>query len=296
MSELDGRRVRLSGVEVVVLDAGDPEDPAVVLLHGVPGSPHAWRNLEPLLAPYLRVVVPDLTGIATPSAPDGLGLAARAALVRELLDALEVVRFAAVGHGLGGGVAQLLALDRGAEALVLLDPVAFDDGPSAWALEARSRLERGERSAADLVEAALDMGVVQDGRLTPEDVASYRRPYEGPEGAAALLRDLRAMDDGGLEGREADLERLEVPTLVLWGEEDVFHPVEHAERFADVLPMGSVAVLPGCGHLVLDDAPETVAPLIFEFLRSRYLGAPHAHGGGPVPIQLGLRPPGEEEA
>jgi hypothetical protein len=59
--------------------------------------------------------------------------------------------------------------------------------------------------------------------------------------------------------------------------------------------MGSVALLPGCGHLILEDAPETVGPLIFEFLRSRYLGAPHTHTGGPVAVDLGRRPPDKED-
>jgi pimeloyl-ACP methyl ester carboxylesterase len=294
MSELDERRVRLSDAEFTVLDEGDAEDPAVVLLHGVPGSNHVWRNLGPLLAPSLRVIAPELT--RPPGEPADIGLAAQAARVRELLGALGVSRFAAVGHGVGGGVAQLLALDHGAEALVLLDPAAFDRWPGAWVSQARERLALGERTAADLVEDALRLSVVQEGRLTAEDVAAYRRPYEGPEGDAALRRLLEALDGIGLEGRDADLERLETPTLVLWGEEDAFHPAELAERFADILQMGSVAVLPGCGHHVLDDAPETVAPLIFEFLRSRYLSAPHAHGGGPVPLQLGRRPPGREEA
>ncbi len=294
MSELDARRVRLSDGEIPVLDEGDPQDPAVVLLHGVPGSPYLWRNLEPLLAPMLRVIVPDLT--RPPSEGAGLGLAAQAARVRELLGALGVARYAVVGHGVGGGVAQLLALDHGAEALVLLDPVAFEGRPGPWAVLARDLLVSGERSAADLVEEALRLSVAQEGRLTQEDVEEYRRPYEGPEGDAALRRLLEALDGTGLADRDADLEALETPTMVLWGEDDAFCPAELAERFAEILLMGSVAVLPGCGHHVLDDAPETVAPLVVEFLRSRYLGAPHTHGGGPVRVQLGLRPPGREEA
>lgn len=295
MNGLDERRVRVSGGELAVLDIGDPEDPAVVLLHGVPASSYAWRNLAPLLAPYLRVIAPDLLGAGASDKPAGadLGLAAHAGRVRELLEVLGVGRFAAVGHGLGGGVAQLLALEGGAEALVLLDPLAFDTGPSAWALHARERLSAGERSAAELVEDAFRLGVVQEGRLTSEDLAAYRRPYEGPEGDAALLRLLEATEGAGLAGRDDDLERLETPMLVLWGEEDVFHPPALAERFAEVLQMGSVALLPGCGHFLLEDAPETVGPLIFEFLRSRYLGAPHSHG--PVTIQLGPRPPEKED-
>ena len=59
--------------------------------------------------------------------------------VRALLTHLGVDRFAAVGHGVGGGVAQLLALDgtRRGDAMVLIDSVAFDAWPSSEIRDAR---------------------------------------------------------------------------------------------------------------------------------------------------------------
>jgi len=61
-----------------------------------------------------------------------------------------------------------------------------------------------------------------------------------------------------------------------------------------VLPRASVALLPGCGHFLLEDATETVAPLMFQWLRSQYLKVEHRHEpAGPVTVYLGRRPPGE---
>ena len=70
-------------------------------------------------------------------------------------------------------------------------------------------------------------------------------------------------------------------------------PAELAERLGDALPWSSVALLPGCGHFLLEDAPETVGPLIVQWLRTRYLQLPqaHAHEGGAVTVELGRRPP-----
>lgn len=293
MNREDVRRFRASGGELAYLDLGDTEDPAVVLLHGFPSSRYLWRNLAPLLEPWMRVIVVDLLGAGDSDAPADadLGIAAQARAVRELLDGLGVTAFAAVGHGVGGGVAQLLALGGGAGALVLIDSVVFDAWPSAWVRDAQQRVSIGGRIATALVDAAFEAGVRKPGRLTADDLAEYRRPFEGERGDAAFVRWLLALDGEGLAGREADLERLEIPALVLWGEDDVFHPPAHAERVGDALPMASIALLPGCGHFLLEDAPETVAPLVFEYLRSRYLGAPHAHETGPVTVELGLRPP-----
>jgi hypothetical protein len=99
----------------------------------------------------------------------------------------------------------------------------------------------------------------------------------------------------GLVGTEDALEALDLRTMIVWGEDDPYQPAELAERLQDAMPMSTVALLPGCSHFVIEDAPETVAPLIADFLGATYLGGhdhghAHAHGApsGPVPVDLGV--------
>ncbi len=85
----------------------------VVLLHGFPMTSFLWREFVPLLAGRFRVIVPDLLGSGD-SKPDDdarLDLRAQTDIVTALLADLGVDRFAVVGHGVGGGIAQMLALD-----------------------------------------------------------------------------------------------------------------------------------------------------------------------------------------
>jgi pimeloyl-ACP methyl ester carboxylesterase len=291
------RRVRTAGGELAVVEHGDPQDPAVVFLHGFPASSYLWRNVAPLFSPWMRVVVPDLLGCGDSdrSGAADLGLLAQAGYVRDLLDGLDLEQVAVVGHGFGGGIAQLLALEGRAAAMVLVDSIAFDGWPSDAARRAQERAAASEPGlGAAVVRAALERGVGHQERLTEEDLAEYLRPFTGEQGDAACARFLLALDGLGLGEQEAALEGLEVPTLVLWGEDDPYLPADLAERLGDALPMATVALLPGCSHLLPEDAPETIGPLMFEYLRSRYLGAPHAHAGGSVVVELGLRPPGEE--
>ena len=293
----DKRRVRPAGGELAVVEQGDPNDPAVVFLHGFPTSSHLWRNVAPLFAPWMRVVVPDLLGCGDSDRDGGsdLGLLAQTGYVRDLLDELDLERVAVIGHGFGGGIAQLLALEGRAAALVLVDSIAFDAWPSA---AARAQQERARASEPGLgvsvVRAAFERGMGHPERLTEVDLAEYLRPFTGVRGDAASSRFLLALDGLGLQHVEPALRRLEVPTLVLWGEEDPYLPAELAERLGEALPMATVALLPGCSHLLPEDAAETIAPLMFEYLRSRYLGTPHTHAGGPVAVELGRRPPGED--
>jgi pimeloyl-ACP methyl ester carboxylesterase len=292
---LDTKRVRVSPGVLAYADEGD--GPAVVLLHGFPTSSHLWRDLVPMLAPRFRAIAPDLLGYgdsSKPEDPEALTIRAQARHVGELLDELEITRFAAVGHDLGGGVAQLLALEGRAEPLVLADAVSFD----SWPIEGVRMLQAAEPASADeelvrgIVGVALDSGMSRPERLSEEDRQEYLRPWLADP--PALLRAARGIDGVGLTGTEDRLAALDARALVVWGEDDPFQPPELAERLGEAIPGATVALLPGCSHYVTEDAPEAVFPLIAEYLRVHHLREPHAHHAGPAPVELGIsfeRPP-----
>jgi pimeloyl-ACP methyl ester carboxylesterase len=281
------------------LDEGD--GPTVVLLHGFPASSFMWREFMPLLSGRLRVIAPDLLGAGDSEQPEhaSLHITAQAGYVRELLAFLGIERFAVVGHALGGGIAQLLALDGdGVDAMVLLDSIAFDRWPSEAAREAQARADDTAGVIAPaLVEAAIrtvfDLGLGRRGRATDAVLDEYLRPYRGPEGAAAFARALAAMDGEGLTGREAEFERIAFPVLILWGEDDPFFPAALAERLNEAMPSSTLGLLPGCGHFLPEEVPETIGPMLAEYLRARYLMEPHGHDhkDGVVMLQLERRPP-----
>lgn len=292
-------RFMTSGGEMAYLDEGD--GPAVVLLHGFPSSSFLWREFIPLLAGRFRVVVPDLLGAGDSAQPEGapLHIRAQAAYVLELLAHLDVERFAVVGHGVGGGIAQLLALDGpGVDAMVLLDSIAFDRWPSEAAQEAQARADDADgQLMPELVEAAIctvyDLGLRHRERFTDAVLEEYVRPYRGSAGAAGFARGLAAMDGVGLTGREAELERIAFPVLILWGEDDVFFPATLGERLNEAMPSSTLGLLPGCGHFLPEEVPETIGPMLAEYLRARYLMEPHGHDQkeGVVMLQLERRPP-----
>jgi 2-hydroxymuconate-semialdehyde hydrolase len=286
---LDTKRARVSGGELAYADEGD--GPAVVLLHGFPTSSHLWRDLVPMLAPRFRAVAPDLLGYgdsSKPEDPEALTIRAQARHVGELLDALEITRFATVGHDLGGGVAQLLSLEGGAEALVLADAVSF----GAWPIEGVRMLQAAEPASADedlvrgIVGVALETGMSHPERLAEEDRREYLRPWLADP--PALLRAARGIDGVGLTGTESRLAAMDVRALIVWGEDDPFQPPELAEGLGEAIPGATVALLPGCSHFVTEDAPEAVLPLISEYLRVHHLREPHAHHAGPTPVELGI--------
>ena len=110
----DLTRIALStGVELDVQLAGDPAQPAVILLHGFPESHRTWRGIVPDLARDHRVVAPDQRGYARSTKPAGVESYASERIVADLLalaDHLGIGRFTLVGHDWGGAIAWMAAL------------------------------------------------------------------------------------------------------------------------------------------------------------------------------------------
>lgn len=288
---LEQRRLRVSGGDLAYLDLGDPEAPAVLLLHGFPTSSYLWRRETLLFSARMRAVAPDLLGYGNSERPPeaDLSLMAQVGYVTELLDALGLERVAAVGHGFGGGIAQRLAFEGRARTLVLLNAVAFD----AWPTDVDRTAARAKTApeVERVVRSFLDGGIAHAGRLSDEDVAAYLGPWlRDPE---AFARAAAAIDGGGLEDAQEKLDAYEDSTFVVWGEDDPYLPSALGERLGEVTPGSTVALLPGCSHLVNEDAPQTVGPLVFEFLRYRYLGETHAKAHEPVTVFL--EPPTHRE-
>ena len=286
---VEKRRIRVSGGEIAYVEAGD--GPPALLLHGFPTSSHLWRDLVPILAPRFHVIAPDLLGYGDSGKPgdeEALTIRAQAAHLRELLDRLGLERPAVVAHDIGGGVAQLLALDGIAATLVLVDTIAFD----SWPIDAVRMIQQIAAENADtelargVVGFALEAGMARIERLADADRDEYVRPWLADP--AAIIHAARGIDGVGLTEIEDRLRDLDLRVLVLWGEEDPFLPATDAERLGDLLQGASVALLPGCSHFVTEDAPEATLPLIAEYLRTHQLGERgHAHAG-PVPVDLGV--------
>jgi pimeloyl-ACP methyl ester carboxylesterase len=94
---------------------------------------------------------------------------------------------------------------------------------------------------------------------------------------------------GSPEAPGVNLNDVDIPAFLLWGEDDDVVPISTAERMSDALDVSTLALIPDCGHDPLADDAPTAIPLVYEFLRLRYLGKSHGHAeetGGPIPVQV----------
>ena len=121
--------------------------------------------------------------------------------------------------------------------------------------------ERETHAAAELVvRSALRLGVVE-GEVAEEDVRAYLSPWIEPAPVEGLFRFGRALDGVGLKALERSMPAWELPTLILWGEDDPFHPVDVAERLNAAIASSALGLVPECGHFLPEEAPETIYPI-----------------------------------
>ena len=79
----------------------------------------------------------------------------------------------------------------------------------------------------------------------------------------------------------------DLPTLILWGEEDPFQSIADRGATERAIASSALGLVPGCGHFLPEEAPETIFPIISEYLRANYLRIPHGHAAdGPVLVPL----------
>ncbi|HWG53077.1 MAG TPA: alpha/beta hydrolase [Gemmatimonadaceae bacterium] len=250
--------------------AGEP----IVLIHGFPTSSHLWRDLVPLLPEGHRIVVLDLLGYGRSDRPleRDLSIRGHAERVVSLLDILRISYAAIVGHDLGGGIAQYLAVHHPTRVsrLGLMNSVAFDDWPTAQVKLARATLPLTRHLpatwVASVVRAELERGYTHDERGT-RSVDIYIRPFCSPEGRDVLVQHLEALDVKETMALEPRLQNIIAPTTVIGGTHDPFLSPDTTRRLHDAIPGSTLHIVPNVRHFTPEAAPEAVSAILKEWLR-----------------------------
>jgi 3-oxoadipate enol-lactonase len=254
--ELRGRRAR--------------RRPWLVLIHGVGMDRSSWAPVIPALRRRFRLVLIDNRG----SGRSGGGLepyeiADLARDVVAVLDHAGIERAHVLGASLGGMVAQELAVEypERVDRLVLVCttpgwPFAYPmPFPSVELLAIRHRLPRGEAVRRNVENALSPQTVQQVPELVDRLIAHQRRRPVDPDAWSAQMA-----AGAGYVGN-LDQTRIHAHTLVVHGSADRVVDPRNARLLADRIPNCELVVLPGLGHLLWWEDPDTFVAHVTLFLR-----------------------------
>lgn len=277
---IDEHRGVVGGVRMRWLDTGSV-DPAVdpgpsvpaVLIHGIPTSAELWRHVLPALE--TRAIAWEMVGYGA-SIPAGRGrdisVARQAGYLRSWLRAMGIERAVLVGHDLGGGVIQRVAVeDRELCAgLVMTNAIAYDSWP-VWPMRLARRLHWLVRRLPDVVMSRGFEAVLRrmhsPSEIGKESARVHWGHYARYGGAEAFVRQARSLDTRDTLELADRLPRLDLPARVVWGASDPFQSIEWGRRLARDLGTDVRAIDDGL-HFTPEDHPEVVADAIASLIRA----------------------------
>jgi pimeloyl-ACP methyl ester carboxylesterase len=248
------------------------EGPAVVLLHGQPGSARDWAPVIPLLAEHRTVVVPDRPGYGRTGGP-AQGFRANASAVLGLLDRLGLGRASFAAHSWAGGVALALAQDDPDRVGGLALIASVSPGQHLGALDRALAIPGiGAPVAAVtlwMAAHALSLPPIRqaiDRRLrgiTDENLSAMASAWVHGDVWRSFVVEQRALVDE-LPSLARGLGAITAPTVVLVGAADRIVPASAGEHLAATIPGARLVRLNGAGHLLAHEHPATVAGEILQ--------------------------------
>ncbi len=271
-----------SGVRMHYRDQG--EGPTLLLIHGFSASLHTWEPWVERLATGAdrlndyRIVSIDLPGHGLTRAPVDYqaSIGAFRDVVAEFVRAQNLQRFALAGSSMGGNVAweYALAHPEQVEALILVDASGWEETRPELAEEpAIFKLLRNpvigpfmrDLDNTRLIRQGLEASFGDPAFVDDAMVARYAELSRAPGHRDILLQ----ITLGFRERNYATPERLaalEMPVLILSGDQDRLVPPEHAQQFHDAIAGSELVMFEGVGHIPQEEAADASAMAVHEFL------------------------------
>jgi pimeloyl-ACP methyl ester carboxylesterase len=261
--------------------------PVALFVHGVPLNGYHWRHVIDQVRHRRRCIAVDLMGLGyTDIAPaQDVSFTAQARMIAEVINALGIDKIDLVGNDSGGAVAQIFAAhypDR-LRSLVLTNCDVHDGWPPPQVLPLMERARNGTLAAVfaplldrpDLARERYGRGesvplfrsYADPGVLTDEIIRLYLTPLlSSPQRIAAFERYWLSFDNAQTVSIHQDLQRLKIPTLIVWGLADIFFDVKWAYWLKDTIPGAERVIEVADGRLFFaEDRPKSLSEPLLGF-------------------------------
>lgn len=262
------------------------EGPLMLMLHGFPEFWYSWRKQIPEFAQNYKVVALDLRGYNDSEKPADKSAYVMAEFIKDVegvIRGLGYDRCVLVGHDWGGAIAWSFAYAHPelVEKLIILNlphPAKFAEG-----LRTPQQLLRSsyifffqlpwlpellvQASGYQIVTAALTGMAVNKDAFSNADLAAYKEAVAKPGALTAMINYYRNTFEQGLTDRDWGV--LDVPTLMIWGEDDTALGKELTYGTEAYVKNFQIRYISNCSHWVQQERPELVNQYMREYLATQ---------------------------
>ncbi len=264
------KNITIQGVNLVYLDQG--KGTPLLLIHGYCGNAYNWSQVFETLSRDFRVIVPDLPGYGKSGCPEKKVKATMiwyADFLSEFLDQIGVEKAVVVGNSMGGSIAAWIAIRHPEKVskLVLEDSAGLKG----------SRMDLLKNIAAITAEPMLIPLLHLVFPVNEKSLANVPESERKRVGLAELryASDLRACSSRamkwsavsiGTDYTEPVLNKIQVPTLIIWGSNDDLLEVKTAEQFHQKITGSQLQIIEGGVHTPMQWKPDDFVRVLKKFI------------------------------
>ncbi len=279
----EGEFLETDNGRIYIKSNGSTADPAIVLVHGFGGSAVIWRTIAPQLAKkgyyVISIDIPPF-GLSEKDATKAYSHESLAHTIKQVLDLKSIKKAIFIGHSMGANI--LLWYYK--EYRGMVERLVFVDGNNNTEndiLEFKSLLKNqyifqsGRQLSQRLISkerihALLTSATYKDEVVTEEMIQAYSEVYKTKDWDSGLLAFIR---DSSRNNIPHDLlKTVTVPTLIIWGKEDSWIPLEEGIQFSRYFALHDLVVFSDIGHLPMEETPELFIITVSNFLKKENFG------------------------
>lgn len=242
----------------------------VVLIHGIPTNSHLWDYVIPFLNKHNAVLAVELIGYGKSDRGPyyDLTLPKQAEYILTALNQLQIHSAHFVGHDLGGGIVQILAVSNPerVKSMVVIDGVCFANWPLPKVVSIRYPVSDEFYPSPLFIERMLREGVYYPTNLTPSLLNKFTLPFSTPTGPAELQQASFALHHHQTEAIVPYLKDIKIPTTFLWGDHDRYLVPYWGALLHHTVPHSIFKLVPNASHYSMIDQPSIIAEELLQHL------------------------------
>ncbi len=264
--------ITIDGTVIHYQDEG--KGPVLILSHGVMASLHTWDGWVDILKTKYRIIRFDIPGfgLSDPNASKQFNPEYTITLFNGFVDALGVDTFYLVGNSLGGFISWNYAATHPerVKKLILIDPIGYEQKlPFIMKLVTQPIIQFVSRWIAPkfIVDSCVRKVYGQPDNIHHTVFDRYFDLLSHPGGRDAMVDVFLTFKHfNGHPEVISKMKKLSMPTLIMWGEEDAWVPVEHAKNWKKDVPHAESIIYKNAGHIPMEEFPEKTATDADRFL------------------------------
>ena len=265
-------KINVQGNSITYYREGKGE--TVIMIHGITTYSFIWRKIAPFFVKNYDVIIIDLLGCGDSDKPlnEDFSLKRQTSLIKDFCSNVGITKFHLICHDVGGGIGQIFAVNfpELLYDLTLINTVAYNFWPVQPIVAMRTPIVRQIAMASldyGMFRLIIKRGLYHKGNINDELMEFFWRPMLTKIGRKGFLHFAKCLDNKNLTDIEDDLRKLNIPTLIIRGDADVYLSASISEKLHSEIPNSVLLKIETGGHFIQEDEPEWVALSILDFIR-----------------------------